>query len=100
MASATIYVRNIPEVITNEELSSLFEAYGRVVSARVMVDKKTQRCHGYGFVEMSSDEAAERAIEALDGAELEGQDLRVEPAKTKGSSPRSSYRTFFGRRRS
>jgi RNA recognition motif-containing protein len=99
MASSTIYVRNIPPVITNEELSSLFEAYGRVVSARVMTDKKTQRSHGYGFVEMASDEAADRAIEALHGAELEGQDLRVEPAKSRGQSPRSSYRSFFGRRR-
>ncbi len=99
MGSATIYVRNIPEVITNDELASVFEAYGRVVSARVIGDKKTSKSHGYGFVEMASVEAAERAIEALNGAELEGSDLIVEPANTRGRSPGASYRSLFGRRR-
>jgi RNA recognition motif-containing protein len=99
MGSFTIYVRNLPEVITNDELASLFEAYGRVVSSRVITDKKTQRSHGYGFVEMASMEAGERAIEALHGAELEGQDLQVEEAKTRGRSS-GSYRSLFGRRRS
>jgi len=99
MGSLTIYVRNIPAVITNDELASVFEAYGRVVSSRVVGDKKTQKSHGYGFVEMASEEAAERAIEALNGAELEGQDLIVEAAKSRGRSPGASYRSLFGRRR-
>ena len=99
MTSVTIYVRNIPEVITNEELASLFEAYGRVVSSRVVTNKTTQKSHGYGFVEMASEEAAERSIEALNGAELEGQDLIVEEAKSRGRSPGASYRSLFGRPR-
>lgn len=99
MGSVTIYVRNIPAVITGEELASVFEVYGRVVSSRVIENKATSTSHGYGFVEMASEEAAERAIEALNGAELEGQDLIVEEAKTRGRSAGASYRSLFGRRR-
>lgn len=96
MGSLTVYVRNLPEEISNEELASVFEAYGRVVSARIIGDKRTKKSHGYGFVEMASEEAAERAIESLHGAELEGKDLDVQPAKARG--PGSGYRSLFGRR--
>ena len=92
MTSSTIYVRNIPPVISEDELSSLFEAYGRVLSARVIGDNDSGKTHGYGFVEMASEESAQNAVESLNGAELEGRDLQVEIAKgRRGSSRRRSF---------
>ena len=76
----SIYVGNVAFSAPREALQELFEAYGRVISVRLMTDRVTRRPRGYGFVEMES-QAADAAIAALDGREFFGRSLRVNEAK-------------------
>jgi RNA recognition motif-containing protein len=62
-----IYVGNLPYSVRDEELRATFEAYGQVVAAEVIFDKRTRRSRGYGFVEMADDASATTAIAALTG---------------------------------
>jgi RNA recognition motif-containing protein len=64
-------------------LSDAFSVAGNVVSAKVIIDRNTNRSKGFGFVEMSSAEEAQKAIEMLNGQELDGRPLRVNIAKPK-----------------
>ena len=76
----SIYVGNVAFSAPREALQELFEGYGRVISVRLMMDRATRRPRGYGFIEMES-RAADAAIEALDGHEFFGRNLRVNEAK-------------------
>jgi RNA recognition motif-containing protein len=67
--------------VTEEKLQQHFSQHGSVVSARIITDKFTGRSKGFGFVEMSSDEEAERAINALNGTDLEGRNIVVSEAR-------------------
>jgi len=82
-----IYVGNVNFATTESSLNNLFSQYGEVVSANIVMDRVTGRSKGFGFVEMAEDSAAQSAIEALDGKEFEGRQLRVNEAQDK---PRSS----------
>lgn len=82
-----IYVGNLPYTVRDEELRDTFAAYGTVVTAEVIFDKRTRRSRGYGFVEMSSDAEAQRAIDALNGKELHGRELRVDASQPKSEKP-------------
>lgn len=81
-----IYVGNLPYSIRDDELRATFASFGDVESAEVIVDRRTRRSRGYGFVKMKSDEAGRKAIEALDGHELQGRALRVDQSKPKTGS--------------
>ncbi len=76
-----IYVGNLPWSYTSSDLRRLFEAYGAVSTANVVVERDTGRSRGFGFVEMDSDEEAEAAVEALHGSDCDGRKLTVEPAR-------------------
>jgi len=76
-----IYVGNLPHSATNETLEALFSQYGRVNSVRVITDKFTGAPRGFAFVEMGSNEEATAAIAATNGAEFEGNRLRVNEAR-------------------
>ncbi|MCH7472452.1 RNA-binding protein [bacterium] len=76
-----LYVGNLPYSTDDDELKRDFEAFGTVVSARVMVDKYTSRSRGFGFVEMSSEEEAQAAIEGMNGKDVGGRELRVDKAR-------------------
>ncbi|HEU4344921.1 MAG TPA: RNA-binding protein [Candidatus Binatia bacterium] len=76
-----IYVGGLPYATTDAQLQELFSAHGTVESARVITDKFTGRSRGFGFVEMSSSEEAQRAIQALNGTDLEGRSLTVNEAR-------------------
>ena len=76
-----LYCGNISFKVTSSDLEQLFAQYGNVVSAQVIEDRDTGRSKGFGFVEMSSEEEANAAIEALDGNEHEGRNLKVNEAK-------------------
>ena len=80
-----IYVGNLPFSLSEEELRNLFAQYGEVVSAKVMTDKFTGRSRGFGFVEMSDQEAGQNAINALNGSEVKGRALRVDVARERQS---------------
>ena len=78
-----LYVGNLPYKATDEDLMTLFSSVGDVASARVMRDMATGRARGFGFVEMTTDEAAQRAIEKLHQHEMEGRAIVVNEAQPK-----------------
>ena len=82
---AKIYVGGLPYATTDEELSNLFSTHGTVQSARVITDKFTGKSRGFGFVEMGSDEEAQKAIQALHGIQMEGRTLTVNEARPQES---------------
>ncbi len=90
-----IYVSNLSFNVTDEDLQSYFAEYGEVSSAKVITDKFTQRSRGFGFVEMSDDEAAQKAIAELDGATVDGRAIRVNVAKPREERP-APKRSFAG----
>jgi|TARA_X000001036_G_scaffold272436_1_gene252967 RNA recognition motif-containing protein len=77
-----IYVGNLPWSVDDKELEELFSEYGDVESAKVIKYKDSNRSKGFGFVEMD-DESAAKAIEALEGHELEGRPLKVNQSRGK-----------------
>lgn len=78
-----IYVSNLSFNVADEDLQDFFAEYGEVTSAKIIKDKFTGRSRGFGFVEMSSDEHAQKAIQELDGAVVEGRTISVTVAKPK-----------------
>lgn len=76
-----IYVGNIAYAVSEEDLRSTFAEFGEVESVRIISDRDTGRSKGFGFVEMSTEEEADAAIQSLDGAELSGRPLKVNKAK-------------------
>jgi len=72
-----IYVGSLHYDLSEDELRELFETYGEVSSVRIITDKFTGRSKGFGFVEMSDSEAANQAIEELNGTEIKGRTIRV-----------------------
>jgi cold-inducible RNA-binding protein len=85
---AKLYVGNLPYSVTEERLQQHFAQHGSVISARIVTDKFTGRSKGFGFVEMSSDGEAERAINALNGTDFEGRNVVVSEARPQ--APRES----------
>ncbi|MBI4479197.1 MAG: RNA-binding protein [Acidobacteria bacterium] len=78
-----LFVGNLSFQTTESELQALFEQFGEITRVQIMTDRDTGRSRGFGFVEMSSDEAAAKAIEALNGKELGGRALNVNEARPK-----------------
>jgi len=76
-----IYVGNIAWGISDDELEALFAQYGEVNSAKIITDRESGRSKGFGFVEMATADSANTAIEALNGNDFGGRDLRVNQAK-------------------
>lgn len=76
-----IYVSNLGFSVTDENLKGLFEAYGTVSSAKVIMDKITGRSRGFGFVEMPANDAASKAIRELSGAMHDGRPIKVTEAR-------------------
>jgi RNA recognition motif-containing protein len=79
-----IYVGNLPFSFDDNALSNLFSEYGSVDSAKVIVDRETGRSRGFGFVEMPNDEEARKALESLNGKEVDGRALTVNEARSRG----------------
>ena len=85
-----IYVGNLSWSMTDEDLNTLFSEYGTVTSAKILKDKMNGRSKGFGFVEMSDDEAAKKAIAELDQASVEGRSIKVMEARPKEDRPARS----------
>jgi RNA recognition motif-containing protein len=79
--SSNIYVGNLTFNTGSSELEALFTEFGEVTRAQVINDRDTGRSRGFGFVEMASAEAAQAAISALNGRNVDGRDLTVNVAK-------------------
>jgi RNA recognition motif-containing protein len=85
--SKNIYVGNLPWSSTEGDVRSAFEQYGEVLSVKLIEDRETGRPRGFGFVEME-DAGANEAIEALNGKNFQGRDLKVNEAKPREPRPR------------
>ncbi len=101
----SIYVGNLSYEVTQEDLSAVFAEYGAVKRVQLPTDRETGRMRGFGFVEMETDAQEAAAIEALDGAEWMGRDLRVNKAKpredsggNRGGGNRGGGRSSFSER--
>ncbi len=76
-----LYVGNLSYNVSNQDLEQLFSAHGNVESAQVIMDRDSGRSKGFGFVEMSSNDEAQAAINALNGQQHDGRALTVNEAK-------------------
>jgi RNA recognition motif-containing protein len=85
-----MYVSNLGFQVKDEELASLFNEFGEVTSAKVIVDRETGRSRGFAFVEMA-DEAGEAAMNKLDGRAIDGRSISVSKAKPRSSSGNGSF---------
>jgi nucleolin len=81
--STKLFVGSLPWSVDDEELKVNFEKHGTVVSAKVIMDRDTNRSRGFGFVEMESSSDATNAISALNDSELNGRNIVVNEAKSR-----------------
>jgi RNA recognition motif-containing protein len=84
---AKLYVGNLPYSAAEDKLQEVFAQHGSVVSVRIITDKFSGRSKGFGFVEMGSDEEAERATTALNGTDFEGRNIVVSEARPQEQRP-------------
>ncbi|QZZ23119.1 RNA-binding protein [Leptothermofonsia sichuanensis E412] len=85
----SIYIGNLSYQVTEAEVTAVFAEYGSVKRVQLPTDRETGRMRGFGFVEMGTDAEEQAAIDALDGAEWMGRDLKVNKAK-----PRENRNSF------
>jgi RNA recognition motif-containing protein len=86
-----LFVGSLAYTATDDDLAALFGTVGTVQSAKVIVDRDTNRSKGFGFVEMSTDEEAQEAIKQLDGKELNGRAIAVNEARPQENRERRSF---------
>jgi RNA recognition motif-containing protein len=88
-------VGNLAWTVTNQDLLDVFSEAGKVDSSQVIIDRATNRSRGFGFVDMATDEAAERALKKLNGRDIKGCAIRVNEAQARsgggerGAKPRA-----------
>jgi cold-inducible RNA-binding protein len=87
-----IYVGNLPFSTSSESLSAIFAPFGQVASSKIILDKESGRSKGFGFVEMSSAEDADKAIEKLHGSDFGGRSLTVNEARASERRPAMKIR--------
>jgi RNA recognition motif-containing protein len=87
--SKKLYVGNLAYGTTSDDLLQAFGQYGTVTSAQVVMDRETGRSRGFAFVEMS--DGADQAIQALNGADLQGRSLTVNEARPREDRPRGNF---------
>lgn len=83
-----LFVGSLAWATTDDSLKAFFEQAGTVVSASVIMDRDTNRSKGFGFVEMSSDEEAKKAVDELNGKDLDGRAVVVSEARPREERPR------------
>ncbi len=93
-----IFIAKLSPKTTDESLQTLFQEYGEVDNAKVVIDRETGRSKCFGFVEMSDDSKANEAIQDLDGVEFEGSTIVVKQARPRAERPNQDNRRSFNRR--
>ena len=94
-----LYVGNLSYDVTDSSLQTMFEAYGAVRSAQIIMDRDTGRSKGFGFVEMDNDQEAQAAIAGLNGNDSGGRSLTVNEARPPSVLGRGGYGGGSGGRR-
>ncbi len=90
-----LYVGNLPYNTSDEDLRELFASYGEVISSTVIIDRMTNRSKGFGFVEMTNDGEAQKAIDELNNTNFNGRNIRVNEALER--KPRRDNRDSYDR---
>jgi len=90
-----LYVGNLPDSATEQDLSDKFAAYGTVKSVKLITDHDTGRTRGFGFIEMASEVEAHAAIDSLNGSDYDGRPMKVNEARTL----QKKYGGYGGRKR-
>jgi RNA recognition motif-containing protein len=91
-----IYVGNLSWGLKDQDLANLFSPFGEVASAKIVMDKFTQRSKGFGFVEMPNDDQAQAAIAQLNGSEVDGRNLVVNESRPKEGGEGGYKKRSFG----
>ena len=91
-----IYVSNLSFDVQDDDLRGFFSPYGEVTSAKVIMDKYLGKSKGFGFVEMSDDAAAKKAIAELDNGIVDGRNIKVMEARPKEDRPNKGFRNDGG----
>ena len=86
-----IFVAGLPYDLDDAELEEIFEKFGKVVSAKVAMDRETGKSKGFGFVEMGNDSEAKAAIDALHNSEVGGRNIVVNEARPREDRPRRDF---------
>jgi cold-inducible RNA-binding protein len=81
MANNRLYVGNLAYGITSDQLKDIFAEFGEIANSTVIIDKRTGRSKGFGFIEFAEEDAATKAVEAMNGKEVEGRGLVVNVAR-------------------
>ena len=89
-----LFVGSLPWAVDDAQLEEMFSSFGQVISAKVIVDRETNRSKGFGFVEFDDDEAAKAAIAKLNNSEMNGRNIVVNEARPQ--EPRPPRRDFGG----
>lgn len=90
-----IFIAKLNFSTNSEDLEQLFEKYGKVKSAKVIVDKESGKSKGYGFVEMDNYNDGAKAIEELDGTSVGGREIVVKQAEPKGVPQNPRYSSYM-----
>ena len=101
--SVRLYVGNLPKELERQELAAVFEEYGDAVTTKVITDRKTGKCRGFGFVTVKNDEEADQIIEKFNGYVLRESPLKIEKAnpraKGEGEGSEASTGSTSGKRK-
>lgn len=89
--SNKLYVGNISFNATEETLTNAMAQFGTVTSCKIITDRDTGRSKGFGFVEMGSDEEAQKAITGMDGQDFDGRPMRVNIAQPRQERPNNRW---------
>ena len=91
MAQQNLFIGSLAYSTTDDTLKAHFEQIGEVVSARVITDRDSGRSKGFGFVEMANEADNQKAVDQLDGKELDGRAISVGLARPKEDRPRRDF---------
>ena len=101
--NAKLFVGNLPWSMTGDELQEIFSQFGEIKEVTLITDRMSGRSKGFGFVEFVSEEDAAKAVEAMNGSDLQGRSIIVNVARPKADRPRRDFgnrdrRGGYGRR--
>ena len=89
-----IFVRNLPLNLTSSQLEQLFSMYGKVLSARVVLDRETNESRGFAFVTMPVEAEAKLAIRRISGSEIDGRIISAQKARPRGAHNNNNSSSF------